>query len=116
AGDDDVSEESHGIIVRAGTGRRIGVIPTPGRPGGAVRCGGRAGPRRTGDPPSPGRMSTPNVPSTASAAAPRTEPQGPPENIRLRPVLADLPAYVPGRPPAADAVRRVRAPSKQAPI
>src|SRR5699024_12488098 len=85
----------------------------PGRPGGAVRCGGRAGPRRTGDPPYPGRMSTPNVPSTASAAAPRTEPQGPPEHIRLRPVLEGLPAYVPGGPPADDGVRRLKVSSNE---
>ena len=58
-------------------------------------------------------MSTPNVPSTASAAAPRTEPQGPPENIRLRPVLEDLPAYVPGRPPADDGVRRFKVSSNE---
>src|SRR5699024_4935358 len=86
--------------------------PAP-RPRGPPRLRPGQAPRRPRDPPSPGRVPTPNVPPPAPAAAPRPEPPGPPENTRLRPALEALPAYVPGRPPADDGVRRFKVSSNE---
>src|SRR5699024_454172 len=115
-----------GVRVRAGPAtrpildvcpRRTSRRPHPQqRPGRSPRVPPRTSacaPSSSTSPPTPRAAPPPTAPSTASAAAPRTEPQRPPETLRLRPVLEALPAYVPGRPPADDGVRRFKVSSNE---
>lgn len=55
-------------------------------------------------------------PSSPDAPMEPTGPVEPAENIRTRPTLEGLPAYVPGRPPADDGIHRFKVSSNESPF